>query len=184
MVENKLKLTFEGPLVNDHGVPFDDLMRTVSHVQRAIRLLIREYEGIDENRGRPPRIVAEQSALRLVATTKGSVTTEWELAPPVGVQPHLNRSGVKAVRALIQRGGAHDKGLSKTVNAELNEIGNGLSDDVDVVKLTSPNSNARVEFRRPPKNEVDRRAPDTNLEAQVAWTFARSQLGPWHRSVT
>ena len=183
MIENKLNLTFEGPLINNHGVPFEDLMRTVSHVQRAIRLLIREFEGIDNTRGRPPQVVVAQSTLRLMATSKGSVTTEWQLAPPVGVQPHLNASGARAVQALFQRDNAGNSRLFEFARTELNEIGDSLSEDVDVVKMTSPSNITGVEFRRPTKKEIVTPTPKPNYETQlrgrlleVNWDRCTAQL--------
>ena len=171
MNENRFNLIFEGPLINDHGVPLEDLVNTVSHLQRAIRLLVREFEGIDATLGRPPQIVVEQSTLRLVGTSSGSVKTEWELTPPVGVQPHLNRSGVRAVQLIFDRGDAADgkiTQLSPTVEAELNEIANDLSADVDVVKMTYASQNRSIEFRRSTEKKVDKPEPQENLETHLA----------------
>ena len=147
-------------MINDHGVPFEDLVKTVAHLQRAIRLLIREFEGIDATLGRPPQIVVEQSTLRLIGTSSGSVKTEWELTPPVGVQPHLNRSGVprSARKSIFDQCDASDgqiTQLSPTVEAELNEIANDLSADVDIVKMTSASQNRSIEFRRSTEKKVD-----------------------------
>ena len=169
MNENKLNLTFEGPLISSHGVPLEDLIRTVSHVQRAIRLLVREIEGIDATLGRPPQIVVEQSTLRLVKTSPGSVTTEWELTPPVGIQSRLDGSGVRAVQILFRHNnGSADNspGLSPTVIAELDQIGIGLSDDVDVVKMTSPINTRSVEFRRQQTEKVSS-TPEADLNHEV-----------------
>ena len=171
MNENKFNLIFEGPLINDHGVPLEDLVNTVSHLQRAIRLLVREFEGIDATLGRPPQIVVEQSTLRLVGTSSGSVKTEWELTPPVGVQPHLNRSGVRAVQSIFDRGDAADGKITQllpTVEAELNEIANDLSADVDIVKMTSASQNRSIEFRRSTEKKVDVPEPKENLETHLA----------------
>ena len=41
--------------------------------------------------------------------------------------------------------------MSATVKAEINEIGNSLSDDVDVVRITSPSNSQSIEIRRPAK---------------------------------
>lgn len=185
-MNNRLSLTFEGPLIGDHGVPLDDLVNTVTHLQRAIRILIREFEGIEGRLGRPPQVVVEQSTLRLVGTSPGSVITDWELTPPVGVQPSLVKSGERAVQTIFDQGETSDgraNSLSPTVVAELDEIANDLSVDVNVVKITSPNSVRSIEFRRPATRKPDTTEPAERVETkmsgrllEVNWDRCTAQL--------
>ena len=165
MSENRLTLTFEGPSIDVLGVPFEDLASTISHLQRAISMLVRESEGTDPSFGQSTQSVIERTKLRLVSASKGSATTEWELSHNASLDTPLDQSGARAVQALFRRncgsGGATAE-MSATVKAEIDEIGNRLSDDVDVVRITSPSNNQSVEIRRSEQSTSSKPDADGN----------------------
>jgi len=152
--DHKLRLTFEGPSIDERGVSFEDLASTISHLQRAISTLLRESEGTDQRLGHSARSVIETTKLRLVSGSERSATTEWELSPKTHFDTPLGQPDASVVQALFHltngSGGGTVK-MSATVKAEINEIGNGLSDDVDVVKITSPSNRQSIEIRRSAK---------------------------------
>ena len=89
-------------------------------------------------RGRPSRLVRDQSALRLVGTSPGSLVALLELSPPVGAQHNLWRCGQEAVNRLLSWEGEQDRSLPPRVTAELMAARRGLSDEVDLIRLTAP----------------------------------------------
>ena len=143
-------------------------------------------ETCEWRRVRPPQIVVGQSNLRLVGTSKGSVTTEWELTPPAEFQPHLSRSGERAVQMLF-RSNDGESGLSnevrEAVNAELDEIGKDLSGDVEVVMLTSRVNAESLEFRRVERGTFSgakrkSQARINGMLLEVDWARCTAQLHP------
>ena len=154
MHDHKLRLTFEGPSIDERGVSIEDLASTISHLQRAISTLLRESEGTDQRLGHSARSVIEATKLRLVSGSERSPTTEWELSPKTHFDTPLGQPDASVVQALFHltngSGGGTVK-MSATVKAEINEIGNGLSDDVDVVRITSPSNSQSIEIRRSAK---------------------------------
>ncbi len=129
-------------------------MSTISHLQRAISTLIRESEGADPSLDHSTRSVIEATKLRLVSGSERSATTEWELSPRTYFDTPLDQPGARVVQALFHLTNGSSGGtvkISATVKAEIDEIGNGLSDDIDVVRITSPINSQSIEIRRSEK---------------------------------
>ena len=114
-------------------------------------MLVRESEGTDPSFGQSTQSVIERTKLRLVSASKGSATTEWELSHNASLDTPLDQSGARAVQALFyqNRGSSEtDIEMSAIVKAELDQIGERLSGDVDVVRITPPDNNRSVKIRR------------------------------------
>ena len=85
MLKNQLHITFEGPRVGEDGLAVEDLQKILTHVQRALRLMVGHLMGADPSRQRKPsNLVRDHSALRLVHTSPGSFVTVLELLSSAG----------------------------------------------------------------------------------------------------
>ena len=168
MHENKLRLTFEGPSIDEQGVSFEDLASTISHLQRAITTLVRDSAGTETSLDHSARPVIEATKLRLVGGSEGSAITEWELSPNAYFDTTLDQPSARAVQALFHLNNGSGGGtvkMSATFKAEIDEIGNGLSDDVDVVIITSPSNSQSIEIRRSEKTTNVK--PDAERKSQT-----------------
>ena len=182
MTETGLNITFEGRGV-DSGVPLDDLQKTLQHMQRALRLMVGHFAGIEQKRGRPPKIVRQESMLRLRATSPGSLVTELVLYPPIDTQRSLENYGQRALNRILDWQ-AEDESFPETVADELRAISRDLSLDVSAVRLGDPHNGRFVEFRRTERGQpvADRldRAFVHGWMKEVNWDRRTAQL---HRSV-
>ena len=146
MAQTELNVTFEGPGV-DSGVPLDDLQKTLQHVQRALRLMVGHFAGIEHKRGRPSKMFRQQSMLRLCAIYPGPLVAELILSPPTDPQRHQENYGQRALNRILNWQ-AEDESFPEAVANELHAISSDLSPDVSVVRLGEPYNGRFVEFRR------------------------------------
>ena len=100
MLKNQLRITFEGPRVSEDGLAVADLQKTLTHVQRAVRLMVGHLTGADPSRrGRPSKLVRDQSALRLVRTSPGSLVAELECPLAAHDGDFADIPGLKLIRS-------------------------------------------------------------------------------------
>ena len=183
---NQLLVTFEGPFIDEDGVPLDDLQVTLQRVQKAVRLMVGHLTGWVSQRGRPPDLVRQESMLRLCSTSRGSLVAELIVSPPPGRQRSLEDYGPIALGRIV--GWQVDREDSSEpfpseVAEELNAIGSGLSTEVSLVRLTDSSNGRCVELRRTPRTKP---IADPSEEAlvqgwlkEVNWDRRTAQL---HRS--
>lgn len=118
-------------------------------MQRAVRLMVVHLMGADPSRrGRPPKLARDQSALRLVRTAPGSLVAVLELSPPVGAQLDLWNYGPRAVNRLLRWKGDQDPSLPQGVVKELNAVRNELSEEIYLVRLSSPGTESSLTLTR------------------------------------
>ena len=146
MAQTELNVTFEGPGV-DSGVPLDDLQKTLQHVQRALRLMVGHFAGIEHKRGRPSKMFRQQSMLRLRATSPGSLVAELVLSPSDNSRTSQQNYGQRALNKILNWQ-AEDESFPETVANELRAISSALSSDVSAVRLGDPHTGRSIEFRR------------------------------------
>ena len=104
--------------------------------------------GADPSRrGRPPKLARDQSALRLVRTAPGSLVAELELAPPPDTQ-FLWDYGQQAVNRLLRWNGDQDPSLPQGVVKELKAVRNELSEEISLVRLSSPGTESSLTLTR------------------------------------
>ena len=143
-----LHVAFEGPRVSEAGLSVEDLRKTLEHVQRAVRLMVGHLIGADPSpRGRPLKFVRDQSALRLVRTAPGSLVAELALSPPLGDQL-LWDYGHQAVNRLLRWKGDQDPSLPQGVVKELKAVRNELSEEIYLVRLSSPGTESSLTLTR------------------------------------
>ena len=178
---DRLDITFEGPRVDEAGVSLDDFRKTLDRVQRTLRLMVGHLAGLDTSRGRPPGLVREQSALRLLGTLPGSLVAELELAPPKGTQLRQDSHGAVALGAILAATGVDDPALPEPVRECLATIGTDLSSEVVAVSLGDAGGSRRVRIVRRP-GEGRRRAAEREpalvygLLLEVNWENGTAQL--------
>lgn len=149
MPKNQLHITFEGPRVGEDGLAVGDLQKTLTHVQRALRLMVGHLTGADlSRRGRPSKLVRDQSALRLVRTSPGSFVAEFELSPPSGAQHDLRDCGARALNDILNWEGDQDPSLPQGVVNELMAVGNELSAEIDLIRLGTPGAERSLTLTR------------------------------------
>ena len=149
MLKNQLRITFEGPRVSEDGLAVADLQKTLTHVQRAVRLMVGHLTGADPSRrGRPSKLVRDQSALRLVRTSPGSLVAELELSPPSGAQHDLLPCGARALNDILNWQGDQDPSLPQRVANELMAVRNELSEEIDLIRLGSPDTESSLTLTR------------------------------------
>ena len=148
-LKNRLHVTFEGPRVNDEGLAVEDLQKTLTHVQRAVRLMVGHLMGSGGSvRGRPLKFVRDQSALRIVGTSAGSLVVALELSPPAGTQRTLWNHGQEAVNRIVRWEGDKDRSLPQVVAEELMAAQRELSAEVDQIRLTAPDAGRSLTLTR------------------------------------
>ena len=182
MAQTELNVTFEGPGV-DSGVPLDDLQKTLQHVQRALRLMVGHFAGIEHKRGRPSKMFRQQSMLRLCAIYPGPLVAELILSPPTDPQRHQENYGQRALNRILNWQ-AEDESFPEAVANELRAINLDLSPDVSVVRLGDSHTGRFVEFRRTKRDQtVSDRVDGALIHGwlkEVNWDRRTAQL---HRSV-
>ena len=177
----KLNVTFEGPDIHN-GASLDDFQKTLNHVQNAVRRMVNHLSGKHSARGRISESVKQQSALRIVGISPGSVVAELELAAPDDVH-HSDNYGQQAIHQILSWDGEDDDSLPKDVANELNAIGTNVSDDVDTVRLGNPSYGRSVSIRRQPKPARSRRRTVETIKSilygslkEINWANRSAQL--------
>ena len=166
MLKNHLHITFEGPRVSEDGLALEDLQKTLTHVQKAVRHMVAHLSGaVASGRGRPPRLVREQSGLRLARTSPGSLVAELELRARPGAQGHLVDYGARAVRSILDWRGGQDPSLPQSVIDELLAVRGDLSEDIDCIRLRSPDTGGTLTLTR--MQHARERAASEELEATL-----------------
>lgn len=177
MPKNQLHITFEGPRVGEHGLSVGDLQKTLTHVQRALRLMVGHLMGADPSRQRKPsNLVRDHSALRLVHTSPGSFVTVLELSPPPGTQHDLTKCGPRAVSQILSWKGGQDPSLPQRVAEELMAVRNELSEEIDLIRLRDPDTDRSLTLTRM-KHVRDR----TKSEVVDAPLHGRLMMVDWKR---
>ncbi len=171
MVTNELHVTFRGPTVGEYGVSLDDLQNTLDGVRRAITLMVGHLMGVDASRGRPPNLVREQSSLRLVNTSQGSLVTELSVGMPPNVAGPSQDYAQRALDRIVGWQPENDGSFPEPVADVLRAVGTRLSPEVRVVWLDIPRSDRRLEIRR------------TGRERSVATQNERALLHGWLKQV-
>ncbi len=177
VLKNQLHITFEGPHVGEDGLAVEDLWKTLTHVQRAVRLMVGHLMGAGTSRrGRPSKLVCEQSALRLVRTSPGSFVAELELSPPYGAQLELRHYGAQAVHDILNWNGTQDPSLPQKVVHELTAMPNALSEEIDLIRLRSPDTEGCLTLTR--IKHVCERATSEEVDATLQ---GRLMMVNWNR---
>ncbi|MDE0222066.1 MAG: hypothetical protein OXJ90_22555 [Spirochaetaceae bacterium] len=177
MPKNQLHITFEGPRVGEDGLAVGDLQKTLTHVQRALRLMVGHLMGADPSRQRKPsNLVRDHSALRLVHTSPGSFVTVLELSPPPGTQHDLTNCGPRAVSQLLNWGGDQDRSLPQRVAEELMAVRNELSEEIDLIRLRDPDTDRSLTLTR--MSRVRDRATSEEVDATLQ---GRLMMVDWKR---
>ena len=179
---DRLDVTFEGPRVGEDGVPLDDFRKTLEQVQRALRLMVGHLAGIDPARGRPPDLVREQSALRLLGTSPGSLVAALGLAPPGGTQIRQEDHGREALRTILDSEGVDDPALPQPVRECFAAMGADLSPELVAVSLGGAEGVRGIRIER--RTRGRRRRPETEYEQallygllmEVNWERRTAQL--------
>ncbi len=149
MPKNQLHITFEGPRVGEDGLAVGDLQKTLTHVQRALRLMVGHLMGADRSRQRKPsNLVRDHGALRLVRTSPGSFVAELKLSPPPGAQHGLLDCGARALNDILNWEGDQGPSLPQGVVNELMAVGNDLSAEIDLIRLGSPGAERSLTLTR------------------------------------
>lgn len=179
---DRLDVTFEGPRVGEDGVPLDDFRKTLEQVQRALRLMVGHLAGIDPARGRPPDLVREQSALRLLGTSPGSLVAALGLAPPGGTQIRSKNLGREALRVILDSEGVDDPALPQPVRECFVAMEADLSPEIVAVSLGGAGGARGMRIER--RSHKRRRRRETEHEQvllygllmEVNWEQRTAQL--------
>ena len=135
--------------MGEAGLAVEDLWKTLTHVQRAVRLMVGHLMGAGTSRrGRPSKPVREHSSLRLVRTSPGSFVAELELSPPYGTQSELLHYGAQAVNDILNWNGGKDPSVPQKVAEELTAAANELSEEIDLIRLRSPETECSLTLTR------------------------------------
>lgn len=177
MPKNQLHITFEGPRVGEHGLAVGDLQKTLTHVQRALRLMVGHLMGADPSRQRKPsNLVRDHSALRLVRTSPGSFVAVLELSPPPDTQHDLRDCGHRAVNQLLSWEGDQDPSLPQRVAEELMAVRKELSEEIDLIRLGDPDTDRSLTLTR--MSRVRDRAASEEVDATLQ---GRLMMVDWKR---
>ena len=177
MLKNQLHITFEGPRVGEDGLAVEDLQKILTHVQRALRLMVGHLMGADPSRQRrPSNLVRDHSALRLVHTSPGSFVTVLELSPPPGTQHDVRNCGPRAVSQILSWKGGKDPSLPQRVAEELMAVRNELSEEIDLIRLRDPDTDRSLTLTRTSK--VGAPATPEEIDATVQ---GRLTMVDWKR---
>ena len=177
---DRLDITFEGPRVGEAGVPMSDLRAVVKHTEAALRAMLLHMEEESAGwRGRPPEWVRQQSSLRLIGTSPGSLRVNFLLAPAAKGQTIIN-TGQGALDAILQSQGPADPSLPDPVRRHLGKIGRGLSDEVSGILLDGANGRTPLRIRRARRSERPQRAVEPallhGLLLEVNWERRTAKL--------
>ena len=176
---DRLDITFEGPRVDEVGVPMSDLHAVVEHTQAALRAMLLHMAGSTVGRGRPPEWVRQQGSLRLIGTSPGSLCANFLLAPAANGQALIN-TGQEALDAILKSQGPADPSLPDPVRGHLGQIGADLSDEVSGILLGGANDRTPLRIGRArPSNRPQPVAEPAVLHGlllEVNWERHTAQL--------
>ena len=180
MTTKRIAITFEGPGVDERGVPVDDLQRALGHVQRALELTVRHLAGLHVVDPLPESLKA-QCELRVVGIYRGSLTVELELKSEGALPSDSDDLGAQALDAVLDwcSGGAQGATpLQPAAAAELAAVREDLSSNLTAVKLArmSPPPSSRPK-RPPPSHAAEWRSNGEKLEAHLHGTLSEVDWG-------
>ena len=187
LAANHLRVRFEQP-DDAVGIPLEDVETTLHHVRMAVRETVWHLGGNHSKARRPPAWVVEQSALKVVAVSQGSLVIDLDLADQKE-QPEIPVPGYgpQALGALLAWEGPGDPSLPLGAAEHLEKIAVGLSSDVVQVRLTDWDDRGDATIRRKdsPKRPLQRkreepakRAHAHGLLMEVNWRKRTAQLHP------
>lgn len=163
--------------MGEAGLAVEDLWKTLTHVQRAVRIMVGHLMGADESRrGRPSKPVREHSSLRLVRTSPGSFVAELELSPPYPAQRELLHYGAQAVNDILNWNGENDPSVPQKVAEELRAVANELSEEIDLIRLGNPVTECSLTLTR--MHHVRERVAAEELDASLQ---GRLMMVDWKR---
>ena len=165
MAVNKLHVTFQGPQISEAGVSVEDLHKTFDRLQRALWLMVSHLEGVTTPAGRSPAWVRRGSELRLLGTAEGSLVAELGVSSLRDHRASAEDVPQKAVNLIMTSYAVEDDILPPAVEAELMNIGVGLSQGITNVRLDDPETGYFADF---PRREKAREAPFYPSPAAVA----------------
>lgn len=143
------------------GVPVDDLLDVLEHLQLAIIRQVEVISGRQTAPGRIPDSIRSAGALVLTGTSRGSLVAEFELAEPAGgVLPDLGAEALDAVLAGIDQ----PQTLEFWVAREVMSIRDSLR-EVESVELRGGSEERVVVIRR----DADIQLPSRALEADSSY---------------
>ena len=132
MSNGELETTFRGKAVDLYGVPFDDLVETLRHLQSAFRHLLAARLDRQPRRGPLPIVVREGARLVLRETRRGSFVAVAEVRPAGDQQ--LSFGAQHLVDEMLE-GLAGARELPPVVLRDFERLTTELSPDIDVVEL-------------------------------------------------
>ena len=155
----------------------EDLGKTLTHVQRAVRFMVGHLMGTGTSRrGRPPKLIREQSTLRLVRTSPGSFVAELELSPPYGAPRELLHFGTQAVNDILSWNGGQSPSVPQQVAEELTAAAKELSEEIDLILLRNPDTECSLTLTR--KKYVRERVAAEEIDASLQ---GRLMMVDWKR---
>ena len=178
MVDNSFYIEFEGPLIEETGVPVEDFFNTICHLHTALEHMVVDLTGVE---GRSPDWVRQQCVLHLKRTFPGSLGAELLLAPLTDSQPPLENHGQQALTRILEwvpDSSDGDAGLPKPVTDALHQIHWDLSPGVTGVTLSDPKTGCSLPI---PKTEQGRRERRPTGELQAGPLFGWLNEVNWHR---
>ena len=163
--------------MGEAGLAVEDLWKTLTHVQRAVRLMVGHLMGAGTaRRGRPSKPVREHSALRLVRTSPGSFVAELELSPPYGDQREVLHYGARAVNDILNWNDGAGPSVPREVAKELTAAARGLSEEIDLIRLRNPVTECSLTLTR--MQHVRERVAAEELDASLQ---GRLMMVDWKR---
>ena len=159
MSNGELETTFRGTAVDLYGVPFDDLVETLSRLQLAFRHLLAARLDRQPRRGPLPTVVREGARLVLRETRKGSFVAVAEIRPAEDQQ--LSLAGEHLVDEMLE-GLAGARKLPAVVLRDIERLTTELSPDIEVVELRGGSSDRMIPLSRDFAAELLRRRPDSD----------------------
>ena len=177
-----LSITFDGPAM-DSGVSWEDLQKTLQHVQDAVRLTVEQLSGSEvPRRGRPSNAVRQASGLRLLGTRSGSLIAEMTLAPPTEGRLFADAIGQRALEAILNLDddGDSNGAIPPAAVDQLRLIGTDLSSEVSSVWLGDADDTRKIRFEcrgRPTRASVPTEAAVLyGWLREVNWERGTAQL--------
>ncbi len=180
-----LKVTFEG-VDAERGISVEDLGKTLSRVQQAVRLMVNHLHGNDTKQGLRSHLIRGQSNLRIISISKGSVAAELELAQPADSSDDVPNYGPQAIEQIVGHANCTEGPLPSAVLEELQKIGNDLSESINGVRICGPQHDHSMSIQRHRKEPAHESSSteilDTILHGaltEVDWHTRTAQLRRW-----
>lgn len=181
-VVTRISITFEGPGIDaEHGVSLEDFQRTVDHLHRAFRFTIADLMGADISQGRPPDAVRDQGALRLVATSPGSLVAHFDIGPALEGQMPMDDLSGEAVMALLESEGDSVARMPQAAADEIRLLSERLSSDISAVSLAGVESGKKLRVSRTVANRTTQASEEVDATLygwlrEVNWAKGTAQL--------